>query len=230
MASKLEGGDLLGKTKMGRAPKQTLAEKLVAAQARDIIAKLDDDTLVDTEMAAIYLYMSVRQLEDLRAEGGGPDIEKTIQKDAQRQNQPVRYAMGELRRYRRSRTASSTFDAALKAGLAGWVSVQMPFFAEPKESGRRARDVLLRCAWDADEESSEELFASLARGSIRAIWLTAAEASASIWAEPKRHSDFAELGLRMLRDEIAAVGSAIERSDVRAAAREGSDDERPPQP
>lgn len=98
MRSKTDGEEPKKTAKMERPPKKTLAEKLVAAQARDVIAKLDDDTLVDTELAAIYLHISERQLKDLRAEGDGPQIEKTIQKGAQSQNQPVRYAMGELRR------------------------------------------------------------------------------------------------------------------------------------
>ena len=200
---------------MGRPPRQTLVEKLVAVQARDIIAKLDDDTLVDTEMAAIYLYMSERQLEDLRAGGDGPQIEKTIQKDAQRQNQPVRYAMGELRRYRRARTSSSTFDAALKAGLAGWVSAQAPFFAERDQAfNAKRRDVLVGCAWEQGDDEREASFAKLFRGELRVVWMTPMEAASALWASASSHRAHSARALALLHEEREAIEAAMLHTEL----------------
>lgn len=216
MAEKKQGVDASDKPKkMGRRPKQTLAQKIEAAQARDVVARLDDDTLVGTEMAALYLYMSERQLEDLRASGDGPLIEKTIQKGAGRQNQPVRYSMGELRRWRRARTASSTFDAAVTAGLAGWVSQRRPFFAEHDEAFNAARrDVLIADAWDAADEEREKRFASLVRGELRVVWMTAMEAASSLWASVGSHRAHADQALALLREESSAIEGAVFRGEL----------------
>lgn len=107
------------KKRMGRRPRRSLAEKLAAAQARDVVSKLDDDTVVDTELAALYLHMSERQLEDLRRSRGGPTMVKAIESGARRLNQPVRYKMSSLRDFQRMHSAPSTFEAAVKAGIAG---------------------------------------------------------------------------------------------------------------
>lgn len=205
---------------MGRPPKKTLAEKIADAQARDLIARLDDDCTVDTDLAALYLCISPRQLEDLRSGSEGPDMMKAIQKGAQGSNQPVHYKMGSLREWQRGLQASGSFDAAVKGGLAGWVSERRPFFAELDEAfNARRRDILVGDAWDARDQEREDRFARLVGGSLRVVWMTALEAASALWDDAAAHRVYAERALALLRQEAGAIDAAILHSELLAETR-----------
>jgi len=102
-----------------------LAMKMEEARARAEISTWCDDTTLDTELAALYLCMSVKKLEELRSQSrragfegsGSPSMIKIIDAKARGQNQPVQYKLGELRRYQAANTSASTFEAAVAAGL-----------------------------------------------------------------------------------------------------------------
>jgi hypothetical protein len=115
------------RVKTGGRVVKPLAKKMEEARARAEISTWCDDTTLDTELAALYLCMSVKKLEELRSQSrragiegsGSPSMIKIIDAKARGQNQPVQYKLGELRRYQAANTSASTFEAAVAAGLYG---------------------------------------------------------------------------------------------------------------
>ncbi|MCX7139834.1 MAG: hypothetical protein NT123_01805 [Proteobacteria bacterium] len=203
----------------GRASK-SLEEKLKLGQARSQVSSWHDDTTVDDELAALYLGISKKKLEELRAPSkeakdkqrvAAPPILKIFDPGAKGQNQPVQYKLGDLREYQRSIKAADIFDAAVKAGLAGWMTIRQPFFAHPED---REKTVIVADAWDMGDPSREDLFANLMNRRVRVVWLTPAEASRMRWTDVGRHRAFAAFGLKLLREEIAAIEVSEEATDI----------------
>lgn len=113
------------RAKTGGRTVKPLSKKMEEARARSEIAGWHDDTTLDTELAALYLCMSVKKLEELRTQSvrasragsGSPAMIKIFDAGAVGQNQPVLYKLGELRRFQQANTSNSSFDAAVAAGL-----------------------------------------------------------------------------------------------------------------
>lgn len=210
------------KPKTGGRVAKSLEQELAEGSARSVIAGWNDDTTVDSEMAALYLGISESKLAELRGsanqaksgqEAGGPPLIKYFDKGAAGQNQPVLYKLRDLREYQEKSTASDSFNAALNAGLAGWTAMRQPFFAELER--RRQPLVLEAHAWDMDDPKREGYFASLANGSMRVVWITPAEAAGSRWTRSERHRPWAEGYLLALRAESQNVGAALEGTVLR---------------
>ena len=150
----LQGGTHMAEEKRaktgGRPAKKSTLEMIEDAKLRSEIARLDDDTTLPAELAALYLCMSTSQLaifhKEIGGEGGrkdGPAIIKHIEKGAVGQNQPVYYKLGALRAWEKKNTALTSFEAMKNAGMLGWVSTQAPFFTKTQPAGRRKRLTIL---------------------------------------------------------------------------------------
>ena len=207
------------KTKTGGRVVKTLEQKVAEGEIASKIAGWHDDTTLDEELSAIYLGVSKKALEEIRlAEKAKNDdsarleIIKYIPKGASGQNQPVHYKLGRLREYQKQNTYSSSFHAAVAAGMAGWCTVHQPFFAGISE--RRKATTLLAPSWDVMLIGREALFERLARKVIRIVWMTSQEASTSRWVSLAAHKAFAKIGKDMLRDELGAIKAAIEGTEL----------------
>ena len=214
------------RVKTGGRVAKSLQQKLAEGSARSVIAGWNDDTTVDSEMAALYLGISVSKLAELRgssnhAKGGvdaaGPPLIKYFDKGAAGQNQPVLYKLRDLREFQKKSTASDSFNAALNAGLAGWTTMRQPFFAQPEK--RRQPLVIEAPVWDMRDVKREKRFASLVEDKTRVVWLTASEAARSRWTSLRAHSEFAAAGLLALSQEREAIGVAIDGTDIASSAR-----------
>lgn len=122
--------------KTGGRKKSSLEEEMARARMASEIAGWHDDTTLNEDLAAIYLGISVGQLGASRAKprdpndsrgAEGPPMIKIIGKGAVGQNQQINYKLGALREYQAKNTSNSSFDSALKAGLLGWMTAQVPF-------------------------------------------------------------------------------------------------------
>ena len=213
--------DAAKKPKTGGRVAKTMQQKLAEGSARSVIAGWNDDTTVDSEIAALYLGISEKKLAELRGstkqasvdgEAAGPPLIKYFDKGASGQNQPVLYKLRDLRDYQKKNKASDSFNAALNAGLAGWTTMRQPFFAELEK--RRQPLVLEASAWDMRAPNREGRFASLIEGRTRVVWLTASEAARSRWSSLQAHSEFAAAGLLALSQEREAIGAAIDGTDI----------------
>ena len=206
-----------------------LEQQLAEAKMRSEIAQLDDDTLLPTELAALYLCMSAKQLAEMRAPAKaadkkrgveGPPIFKVIDKGAVGQNQGVQYLLADLRAYVKKNSATTSHQIALNAGLYGFVTAQLPFFAEFARSKAHARDVLVGSAWDLTDSRRERLFKDLVEERIRIIWLSPMDAASSRWADVDAHNGFAAGALSILRGAISAVEAAKDSTEIARASRE----------
>ena len=223
--------------KTGGRVKKPLDQLLAEARVRDELAGMRDDTVLPEELAAIYLGMSVAELAEQRSTktkkpvtdpksqlgaANLPKIKmiKPIREGAVGQNQKVLYKLGHLREYQESITVESSFDAAVKAGMYGFVSVFAPFFAQPEKRSDRGRAVLVGKAWDRTDPEWADRFKDLLDGKLRALWLTPAEAASSRWTSLPAHKAFAKPWLAALKGERQAVKSAMEGTEISEVAFE----------
>lgn len=146
---------------------------------------------------------------------------KIAEKGAIGANQPVTYKMGDLKDFQRRNSGYGTFEVRLaSAGLLGFVTEAVPFFASPKPD-RKGRPVLQCKGWGMDQAGREKLVASALAGETRCVWLTPAEALHSLWETEKAHKAFAKSWVGLLKEEIGAAKASIDRTAVQAAALEG---------
>lgn len=213
------------KPKSGGRVKRSLDEKLALGKARSEISSWNDDTTLDSELSALYLGISEQSLAELPSEDenakkasdktgevSGPPVIKIIASGAKGRNQPVQYKLRDLREYQRKIMAPDRFQAVVNAGMAGWCANRHPFFAELE--ARKQPMILAADAWDLARPDREQLFASLADKKLRVVWLTPLEASARRWSDLDAHRKWAGQTLAMLREEAAAVESALEATTI----------------
>lgn len=217
------------KPKTGGRKKKSIEEQLAQARLASDIAALHDDTTISAELAAIYLGISLKQLGSLRSKPKavdetrgvkGPEMIKIVDKGSVGMNQPVNYKLGTLRDYQKKNTVSTSFESALNAGLLGWATIQMPFFAEKEKREDRGRLLLLGNAWNLSDPNREERFKEAVEDKARIVWLTAMEAATSRWDDLARHKALAKIGLAMMKEEARAVKAALEGTEVAMVAVE----------
>lgn len=151
---------------------------------------------------------------------------KLAQKGAVGSNQPVTYKMGDLREFQRRHSGYGTFEARLaSAGLLGFVSEPLPFFAAPKPD-RKGRPILQCKGWGLDLAGREKLAAKAVAGEARCVWLNPAQALHALWSSESEHKKFAKPWIAMLKEEIGAAKAAIDRTAINAVASEGKEQKR----
>lgn len=151
--------------------------------------------------------------EDKRAKG--LRMIKIAETGAIGSNQPVTYKLGDLRKFQDQHSGYTTFDAMLSsAGLLGFVSERLPFFAKLETRSTRARPMLIGKGWDYADPKWEKRFLDLYEGKSRPVWLTAAGAATSFWTKPSEHKKFVKPYLAELKTQTLAVKSAIEGSMI----------------
>ena len=220
---------IVKKEKTRGRKKSSIEEQLERGKVASQIAPWHDDTTISAELAAIYLGMSLKQLADLRSKPKpsdeprgveGPLMVKIVDKGSVGQNQPVNYKLGDLRQYQAKNKSTTSFGAALNAGLLGWTTMQVPFFAKLEKREDRGRKVLHGNAWDASDPRREERFKELVEDKTRIVWLTPMEAAASRWDDLSKHKAFAKIGLALMKGEAMAVKAAIEGTEISTGVAE----------
>lgn len=226
----------------GRPAKKSLDEMIVDAERRNRLAKLDDDTTVEAELAAFYLIISPSQLRELRktelpseedkkaakaAKASGSKEEppkrkglrmiKLVDKEAVGLNQKVTYKMGDLRRFQDDHSGYDTFETTLAAGILGWVSDQRPFFCKPAPSRRGTPRVVAK-GWGlrSDLDAREKLVKQVFDGELELHWVTAAEAARWTWDDPAEHKKLAKAFTASLKFEAMSVEMAVQASVIAA--------------
>jgi len=146
---------------------------------------------------------------------------KIAEKGAVGSNQPVTYKMGDLKDFQKQHSGYGTFDVRLaSAGLLGFVSEAVPFFASPKPD-RKGRFIWRGKGWGMDQAGRKKLVASTFAGELRCVWLTPAEALHSLWASKARHKDFSKPWIALFKEEIGAAKASVDRTAIHAVALEG---------
>jgi hypothetical protein len=151
---------------------------------------------------------------------------KIAEKGAIGSNQPVTYKMGDLKDFQMQHSGYGTFEVRLaSAGLLGFVSEPVPFFASPKPD-RKGRPILLCKGWGMDQAGREKLVSSALAGETRCVWLTPVQALHSLWASEAAHKAFAKPWVALLKDEIGAAKASIDRTAIQAVTLEGHEHKR----
>ncbi|SDZ64793.1 hypothetical protein SAMN05518854_109159 [Variovorax sp. YR266] len=179
-------------------------------------AALPGSATLPAELAALYLCITPAQLVELRKSkrpegraGHSPSVIRPVEGGAAGPKDPVLYNLGALRDFAKAHAAPSAFDTAASAGMLGWVSAKLPFFAELEPRIKRGKRVIIGGAWDRTDPLREARFVDLAKGRIRFASLTCSEAAASLWADVASHSALAEKGLALLRSETQAIEASL---------------------
>lgn len=206
--------------KTGGRVRPSVDELLERAARRSKVAELNDGTLLEAPLAALFLGLSENELYELRnpppdARGvDGPVFLKHVKRGAIGQNQPVRYPLGELRRYVQSLQGVTSHEVALKSGLLGWVSREAPYFVQPD-----SRRVIVGAVWRLSDPDRERKFARVMSGDLDIIWITAAEAVQMCWAHQASHEQHSFRWRELLGEALAATQSAAAASaSIEAAA------------
>ncbi len=177
------------------------------ARSRNELSALEDETAVEEDLAALYLCMSAKKLGELRAKDGGPVFIKPTEANSIGRNQPVSYAMGELRKWRASMSAASNLEVAKRQGLLGWVSAVEPFWMDLSGS-------VIGPAIDQTEERWPELFSQAIEGIVRVAWLSPRDALRERWNATEPHLSMANEFLLVLDGEKFAALAAVEATEL----------------
>jgi FAD/FMN-containing dehydrogenase len=173
------------------------------------------------EAAAKAAGRTRKRPDDSDAKPKGLRMIKIAEKGAVGSNQPVTYKMGDLKEFQRQHSGYGTFEVRLaSAGLLGFVTEVVPFFASPKPD-RKGRPILQCAGWGMDQAGREKLVASALAGNTRCVWLTPVQALHSLWETEKAHKAFAKPWIGLLKEEIGAAKAAIDRTAIQAVALEG---------
>jgi len=220
------------KQKTGGRVKKPLDQLLAETRIRNELAAMHDDTNVPEELAAIYLCTSVSEMAGYRkpdksakpAKGSKSGVDaatpprlkmiKPIRQGAVGQNQKVFYKLGHLREFRDLNVVESSFEAAVNAGLYGFMTIHAPFFAEPPKRSDRGRLTLVGNAWDRKDSDWPKRFKDLFEGRLSVVWMTSAEAAKCRWKSLAAHKAMVKSGLAMLKDESRAVNAALEGTEI----------------
>ena len=223
--------------KTGGRVKKDVQQLMSELRIRNEISGMRDDTTLPAELAAIYLGISVKQLGELRKrspqlkngskeeKAKGPQLIKYLDKEAVGMNQPVFYKLGALRKYQAEHSGYDTFEAVVAGGLLGWVSTIAPFLAQPQKRGDKGRLYIVGKAfgWSSKQDVKEERIRDVLDGKLRIVWIPPAQAIGELWEKTSHQRAFAKPWLALLKAEVSAAKSAIERTALHSATQEGLD-------
>jgi len=164
----------------------TIEQQINLAVHRARISVLNDDVTLESPLAALYLGISAKKLEELRRPiktselGVIPRLPfiKIFDAGAIGQNQPILYKLGDLRTFQQSIRVTDSHQAAVGAGLASWLNMKHPFFAKKSNAGEL---FILGDAWDIHLPDREVLFLELVTGRILIKSMSLTVAALGAW-------------------------------------------------
>lgn len=83
-----------------------------------LFGDLPDDSVLNVDLAAVYLVVSVKTLARYRQNGGGPEYIQYQAEDSKARNQRINYLLGDLRIWRNNHKVKNSMQAAQVRGLA----------------------------------------------------------------------------------------------------------------
>jgi hypothetical protein len=210
------GSQVTKRPKTGGRSRLSMAQRLELAIQRSKIAELHDDTTLEPALAALYLGISEKKLEELRRPPKGSDESftprlpflKIFDQGATGRNQPVLHKLGDLRAYQRMWRATDSFEAAANAGLAGWLVKKHPFYVAVIKG---AGDVVLADGWDPYLPEPDELFLALLRRTVTVRWMSLANAVLENWRDQEAQRILAQIGWEHWRRVSNSMESALQR-------------------
>ena len=172
--------------KTGGRTSISIEQQINLAVQRSRISELNDDVTLESPLAALYLGISLKKLEELRRPIKKSDVGviprlpflKIFDAGAIGQNQPTLYKLGDLRFYQQSIKVTDSHQAAVGAGLASWLNTKHPFFVKKSNSDEL---FILGNAWDMSLLERDMLFLDLFTGRISIKYLKLTVAALCEW-------------------------------------------------
>lgn len=212
-----------------KKPKKSVVEKLrEAVETAKLFEALPDDKAISAELAALYLNVSEKTLSRLRGNSDGPEYEQVVtDKDSKALNQKINYAMGVLRRYRKSITVKSTLDAADKRGCTFATIPDLlrdePYWIQTihsKAKGGMGRGTVTKSkemiVGHVQTVSDKQFKKLLNDPNANVRWMSLDEAMSRPWADEEARQPFHNTYVGVLKDSIKKSKDQQEAATLRA--------------
>jgi hypothetical protein len=193
---------------------QKLRASLERAMARNALAGLADETVVESDLAALYLGISLSTLRRIGATGDLKAI-KNPESGSTAFNQKALFEMGELRRWREMNKAGGVAEQALLRGLAfsslSDLAIEQPFWT--RRQGRT--ETILGHGLTLLPEIVE---AVLGNSQMSVAWLPWDEALGLPWESAEQRELFEPLYVECLRRALGAAEAGREAGLIHGAS------------
>ncbi len=196
---------------------QKIRASLERAMARNALAGLADETVVESDLAALYLGISLSTLRRI-AKGELKSI-KNPESGSTAFNQKALFEMGELRRWREKNKAGGVAEQALLRGLAfqsvSDLAIEQPFWLR---HGRR--ESILGHGLTLPPEIVES---SLNDPQVGVVWLSWDEALRLQWESIEQRELFEPLYVGCLQQAVGAAEAGRVATLMFIGLSEGAD-------
>ncbi|HAU3195292.1 TPA: hypothetical protein JDE59_001980 [Salmonella enterica subsp. diarizonae] len=176
-----------------------------------LFGDMPDDTVLNVELTALYLGISVKTLARYRQNGGGPEYIQYQEGNSKARNQRVNYLLGDLRVWRNSHKVKNSMEAAQVRGLAFNslidFTIPQPFWHIDSSVELQNRNKILSHALRTPEERFKIY---LAEKHTNIIWISIEEALLLEWTDLNERQVFNDSFVNFLSDLIQHSTSAQE--------------------
>lgn len=172
-----------------------------------LFGDLPDDSVLNVDLAAVYLGVSVKTLARYRQNGGGPEYIQYQAEDSKARNQRINYLLGDLRIWRNNHKVKNSMQAAQVRGLAftslSDFTEEHPFIVKNKIiQKRKIKRLGVR---DSDTDIYDDvilghilcveetvLTSQLSNNDLQVIWISIEEALKQHWEHNDNKNIFLE--------------------------------------
>ena len=179
-------------------------------EIKDRISKMDDDTTIGPDIAAVYLDMSEKTLATHRQKGCGPEYIQP--KTTAARNQSVSYKMRSLRDWQKQNSFKSSIEAAGARGLCREIGDLFGNRSFWIDDDGRMLDIV-------SEESARELVE--ADISAKPMETNLADALRRRWGNSRVHKALFDQAEAVLDEWRAASKSFVEEGTLKQMQRSG---------
>lgn len=176
-----------------------------------LFGDMPDDTVLNVELTALYLGISVKTLARYRQKGGGPEYIQYQEENSKARNQRVNYLLGDLRVWRNSHKVKNSMEAAQVRGLAFNslidFTIEQPFWHIDNSAELQNRNKILSHALRTPEERFK-LY--LKEEHINVIWISIEKALTYDWTDLNERQVFNDLFVNFLSNLTQLSTSAQE--------------------
>ncbi|WP_374354354.1 hypothetical protein [Limnohabitans sp.] len=188
----------------------SVEELIAVARLRNEIASWHDDVTLEPTIAAVYLGISAKKLEELRGvepdkdgNGGGPPFIKMTNRKSKGLNQSVLYKLGDLRRYQREHTVGSVFEGCQRAGMFAMITVEEPFFTRKQPDGTLQIERHISDFYDLD--ARDQLFFQFLKSEVDVRFIPWSVAAHARWSDEGLRNEVRSHWEDLLSQELEAL-------------------------
>ena len=180
-----------------------------------LFGDLPDDSVLNVDLAAVYLGVSVKTLARYRQNGGGPEYIQYQAEDSKARNQRINYLLGDLRIWRNNHKVKNSMQAAQVRGLAFNslidFTIPQPFWQINNSAELQNRNKILSHALRTPDERFK-LYLNEER--VHIVWVSIEEALSWDWTDLNERQVFNDSFVELLNNLIQLSNSAQELLEI----------------